>query len=120
MHDILICLIAGTAAGTITGILGSGGGMILIPLLSTIHLQHSKSIFPLSLAIMFPVCIVILLQNFHNLQYIAKDWSPYFAGSMLGAIVASYLRNKISAVWLHRIFGALLLWGGLRCILQSI
>ena len=41
-----------------------------------------------------------------------------FAGGALGGIAAGLLLRRLSAVWLHRALGALIVWGGLRLLLR--
>ena len=53
--------LAGLAAGSITGILGSGGGLILVPLLTRLSKEDSSRVFPYSLSIMLPICLCSLL-----------------------------------------------------------
>ena len=43
---------------------------------------------------------------------------PYLAGGALGGIAAGLLLRRLSAVWLHRALGALIVWGGLRLLLR--
>ena len=39
---------------------------------------------------------------------------PYLVGSGLGGIAAGLWGRKIPAVWLHRVLGILILYGGFR------
>ena len=39
-------------------------------------------------------------------------------GGALGGIAAGLLLRRLSAVWLHRALGALIVWGGLRLLLR--
>lgn len=105
--------IAGGAAGAVNGLLGAGGGMVLVPLLSKSSKLQDQEIFPTSVAIIMPICVITLL--------LSADWSltfqevlPYLAGSIAGGIGAGLLGRKIPTLWLHRILGIIILWGGIR------
>ena len=105
-------LTAGSLAAVITGLLGAGGGMILVPLLTILTDLQEDEIFPASVAIILPICILSLVFQGHMPPW--KDALPYLAGSVLGGILAGFLAKNIPTVWLHRILGLLILWGGIR------
>lgn len=111
-------LIAGAAAGTITGILGSGGGMILLPFLIPVFRSEPERLFPSSLAIMFPICIFSLfsIDSAHFPDF--HIFLPYLVGSILGGLSASHWGKFIPTIWLHRAFGVILLIGGLQCFFR--
>lgn len=109
-------IVAGSAAGTITGILGSGGGMILVPLLSLFCREDENRIFPSSLAIMLPICCCSLLLQKGLTSLPFQDVFPYLAGGAVGGILSCIAAGRISDAWLHRLFGILLLWSGFRCL----
>jgi uncharacterized membrane protein YfcA len=105
---------AGLLAGAVNGIFGGAGGMVLIPLLGLWTDAEPESIFPLSVCVMLPVCLVSL---WFTAQAGPLPWSdalPYLLGSTLGGILAGRLGQRVPTLWLHRIFGAMLLWGGIR------
>ena len=106
--------IAGTVAGVVNGLFGAGGGMILIPLLTMLTDLSDDEIFSSSLAIMLPVCIVALAATALHQTLPLKAALPYLAGSALGGIAAGIFRNKIPTLWLHRLLGLLIIWGGIR------
>lgn len=108
----LCYLLSGAAAGTITGILGAGGGLILVPLLSSLCHAEDSILFPTSLSIMLPICTVSLLSFGSAIPW--ADAAPYLIGSAFGGLAAVFLRNKIPVKWLHRILGLFILWGGIR------
>ena len=104
-----IC-IAGAAAGTVNGLFGAGGGMVLVPLLTLMGV--SEEVFPASVFIILPVCVVSLLLR--NAPIPWTDAFPYLIGSALGGIAAGLWGQKIPNLWLHRILGILILYGGVR------
>ena len=105
---------AGLLAGTVNGIFGGAGGMVLIPLLALWTDAEPESIFPLSVCVMLPVCLVSL---WFTAQRTPLPWAeavPYLIGSAAGGVLAGRFGGRIPTLWLHRIFGAMLLWGGMR------
>ena len=105
--------VAGCAAGIINGLFGAGGGMVLVPLLRNKTGIDAQAQFSASVAIMAPLCIVTLLFSFPwNITF--RQILPYLAGSIIGGIAAGIWGQKIPTVWLHRMLGAVILWGGIR------
>ena len=107
-------ILAGICAGAINGLLGAGGGMVLVPLLSLLTNLDEESIFPTSVSIIAPVCIVSLLITWQTGSAPRNIAIPYLLSSAVGGIAAGFLAPKVPVVWLHRILGLLILWGGIR------
>ncbi len=109
-------VLSGFAAGTVTGILGSGGGLVLIPLLSVFCDVEEDKLFPCCLGVMLPLCLCsIAVQSNFSLPSI-QDLLPYLIGGAIGGGLSVLFRGKIPLIWLHRIFGCILLWSGFRCL----
>jgi uncharacterized membrane protein YfcA len=106
--------IAGAAAGAVNGLFGAGGGMILVPLLARLTDIEEDEIFPSSISIILPICIVSL--TFIGLQdgLPLRKAFPYLIGSATGGILAGLWGKHIPTKWLHRILGLLIIWGGFR------
>ncbi len=107
-------IIAGTAAGAVNGLLGAGGGMILVPLLTLLGNLEEDEIFPASVTVILPICLVSLTVSpgWGNLPW-QEGW-PYLLAAVPGGILAGHLDKKIPVKWLHRALGILILWGGVR------
>lgn len=107
-------VIAGAAAGAVTGIFGAGGGMILVPMLTLLTDLQEEEVFPVSICVILPICLVSLVV--HCLQALIpwQDAWGYLLGSALGGIGAGLWGQKIPAQWLHRALGLLILWGGIQ------
>lgn len=103
--------IAGLLSGMVTGLLGAGGGMILVPALTRLTDLDEKQVFPASVSIILPVCIVSIL--FHGGGSFPAAF-PYLIGSLLGGLAAGFWGRRIPVKWLHRALGLLILWGGVR------
>ena len=108
-------VIAGLCAGAINGLFGAGGGMVLIPLLSLLSPLDEQSIFPSSVCIILPICIVSILAT-HGTETLLTAAFPYIIASILGGILAGIWGKKFPTTWLHKILGIFILWGGVRYI----
>lgn len=113
MNSVYHMLLAGTAAGAVAGVFGGGGGLVLVPLLERLSNQHNSPFFA-SVAIMAPICIAALLAS--SSQFPWDTALPYLLGGAAGGLCAGLTGDKIPTLWLHRLFGAFLLWGGIRNI----
>ena len=105
---------AGFCAGAVTGLFGAGGGMVLVPLLRFLTDLDENEVFPASVSVILPVCLVSL-----GITAMAEPvpWLlalPYMAGSALGGIAAGFLGPRFPVKWLHRLLGLLIRWGGAR------
>ena len=106
--------LAGFAAGCVNGIFGAAGGMVLIPVLQFLGKIEEDELFPMSVCVMLPVCVLSLCLSSPITALPWSDTLPYLIGGSLGGIAAGILGRKIPTLWLHRIFGAMILWGGIR------
>ena len=112
-HTLKLCL-AGIGAGAVNGLFGAGGGMILVPLLSMLTTMEEDSIFPSSISIILPICLVSLSVTAFTGEIAWAQAFPYLIGSAIGGVLAGIWGKKIPVKWLHRGLGLLILWGGIR------
>lgn len=106
--------LAGIGAGAVNGLFGAGGGMVLVPLLTWMTKLKDDEIFPASVSIILPICLVSLSITF---QPDTMPWHtaiPYLIGSTAGGVLAGIFGKNIPTVWLHRLLGVLIIWGGIR------
>lgn len=110
----MAAVLAGFLAGIVNGIFGGAGGMVLIPALSRWTDSQSDTLFPLSVRVMLCISAVTLGLSALNAALPWRDAMPYLIGGAAGGAAAGRWGTRIPAVWLHRIFGVMLLWGGVR------
>ncbi len=104
--------LAALGAGMVNGIFGGAGGMLLVPGLQLFSDLPEEAIFPTSVTVMACVSVTSLWLSAVALP-LGEAW-PYLLGSVFGGIGAGLLGNRLDPKWLHRIFGAMILWGGVR------
>ncbi len=107
-------VLAGVAAGIVNGLFGAGGGMVLIPLLTASCQLTEEEIFPSSVSIILPICLVSLGFSAIQGNFPIKEAFPYLIGSAAGGALTGILGRKIPVLWLHRVLGGLILFGGIR------
>jgi uncharacterized membrane protein YfcA len=106
--------LSGLAAGAVAGLFGAGGGMVLVPLLTLLTPLEESEVFPSSITIILPICLVTLAVSAAVGTVPWQDALPYLFGSAAGGWAAGMWGQKIPAKWLHRGLGILILWGGYR------
>lgn len=107
-------IFAGFCAGLVTGLFGAGGGMVLVPLLTLLTDLDDREIFPASVSIILPICLVTLTATALTGSVSVRAAVPYLLGSAAGGLLAGKWGQRIPVKWLHRGLGLLILWGGIR------
>ena len=105
---------AGACAGAVNGLFGAGGGMVLVPLLTLLTDLEDREIFPASLSIILPLCLVSLGVTALSTPLPWQEALPYLIGSGIGGFAAGLWGKKLPVKWLHRGLGILIMWGGVR------
>ena len=93
--------------------------MVLVPLLSACTDLEETELFPTSLSVMLPVCLVSLFFQSRSTPLPWAQAAPYLLGSLGGGILAGIFGRRIPAKWLHRGLGLLILWGGVRYLCRT-
>lgn len=115
--SVFVKLITGAIIGFINGFWGGGGGMVCVPMLSSVIGLSEKKAHATTLLVMLPLSLaslIIYIAN-GNMQWIdgLKISIGFVAGGYLGAL----LLKKISNVWLSLIFSMVIIAGGLKLII---
>ncbi len=81
--------VCGAAAGVVNGLFGAGGGMVLVPLMTLLGAAEPEEIFPSSVSIIFPMCIVSFAVRASAATVpLAESWE-YLAGGAAGGVLAA-------------------------------
>ena len=107
-------IFCGAIAGAVNGLLGTGGGMILVPRLGKLGKLEEEQVFPSSVGIILPLCIVSLAVSGLEAPLPWRAALPYLLGAIPGGLLAGILGRQIRVSWLHRALGIVILWGGIR------
>lgn len=108
--------IIGALAGATNGFFGAGGGMILVPLFLNWAKIEQKKAFATSVFIM----VILSIMSFMVYLYLGEiDFifaAPFLIGGFIGGIISGFLFKKVPILWLKRIFGVFVVYGGIRSL----
>ncbi len=119
MTDVLLIL-AGIAAGALSGMVGVGGGVVLVPMLVVFFGLTQKVAQGTTLAMLaLPVGVLAAL-TYYRAGYVNIKIALWLAaGFIVGAVVASHFAVKLPGQTLSRIFGVVLLAIAIKMICFS-
>lgn len=114
---ILILILTGVVTGTVCGLFGGGGGMIVVPMLTLLCAYKEKESHATAIAIILPITIISGAIQVFSGNYDLKVGLPTLIGSVLGGVVGGYLLKKISGKWLVKIFAVIMLVAGVKLLM---
>lgn len=109
--------LTGALGGLVNGLFGGGGGMVVVPLLTRWCGVEEKKAFATCVAVIFPFCLLSAAIYLFRTDFDLLTALPYLMGGLAGGFVGGKLMDRVSVVWLRRIFAAFLLYGGVRYLL---
>ncbi len=114
---LVIKPVAGFAAGLIAGLTGTGGGAILVPILTSLLGMRLKEAVALSTLAISPGSLVSAAVHLatDTVNYIL--WASFAPGAAIGALIGPRLVAAIRVTWLRPLVASVLLVAGLRLIL---
>jgi uncharacterized membrane protein YfcA len=119
---IIIALLIGLAAGTLSGLVGVGGGIILVPGLVFFMKYTQYQAQGTSLAVLtLPVTLVASLYYYHQCQKAGTPIDLKMVGLIaVGFMVGGYIGGKIAVVinptLLKRIFAVILFYTAFKML----
>lgn len=109
LTTILLLILIGVLAGTLGGMIGLGGGIILIPALIFILKMDQLSAQGTSIAVMLPPIGLFAVYNYYKEGYVNTPYALILAiAFMVGGYFGSLLALKISPDIMRKVFSALL------------
>lgn len=117
---ILILIIIGLSAGILSGLVGVGGGIIMVPLFVLFLGLTQHNAQGLSLAVMLPPVTFLAVYNYHTAGTGGNiDWRIaimvsilFIIGGFIGSKVALHIDQRI----LRKIFGVFMLLVAVKLI----
>ena len=110
-------LISGALAGAANGFFGGGGGSVFVPLLTGYCRLDQRQAFATSVAVILPLCALSAGIYFLRGGLDLMAALPYLIGGAAGGWAGGKWFKGMNMLWLKRVFGLLLIYGGVRSFL---
>ncbi len=91
--------------------------MLAVPILKRQGLSQ-KEAHSNAIAIIIPITIFSAILYLLNGHVTIKDAYIYMPTGLIGALIGTYVLNKISPLILKKLFGALMIYAGVRLLLK--
>lgn len=120
LSTIIILIIIGLIAGMLSGLIGIGGGVIMVPLFVFLLGMSQHNAQGMSLAVMLPPVTFLAVYNYHKAGEI--DWKMALIASavfIIGGFIGSKFALKIDEVILKKVFGVLMLAVAIKLLFFS-
>jgi uncharacterized membrane protein YfcA len=117
MSNIVYYLLLGLVAGILSGLIGIGGGIIIIPALVLLFGFSQHQAQGTTLALMVPPIGILAALTYYKQGYVNLKVALLIAlGFFLGGLIGAKLACSLSTAVLKKLFGVALLLVGLRMI----
>ena len=115
--DYLKSAFGGIIIGTINGMLGSGGGMIAVPVLKKLGFSQADAQAN-AIGVILPISVISAVLYILRGSVAVKDALIYIPGGIVGTLIGTFLLSKIPAKWLKKVFAVFMVWAGVRLLLK--
>ena len=121
-HTWWIFVLLGICAGTLSGLLGLGSGIILIPTLVLLCGFAQKSAQGTALTVMVPMVLVGAQRYWKNpeIEMNAAVFGLIILGALAGALVGTELAARLSDHILRKLFAAVLIIVAVKMLMPTI
>ena len=117
ISTILILIIIGLFAGVLSGIVGIGGGLLMIPMLILFLGLSQHSAQGTSLAVMLPPIGILAAMNYYKAGYVEWKYALIIATTfIIGGYFGAKFAISVSPILLKKIFGVVLLVAAVKMI----
>ena len=113
----IILVITGAVTGTVCGLFGGGGGMIVVPMLTLLCAFKEKKSHATAIAVILPITIISGAIQIFSGNYHLSVGLPTLIGSVFGGVLGGLLLKKISGKWLVKIFAVIMFVTGVKLLI---
>ena len=110
-------ILGGVGIGIVNGLLGSGGGMLAVPVLKKLGFSQSDAQAN-AIAVVLPISVMSVSLYLLNGYVSVSDALIYVPGGVVGALIGTFLLKKLSPVTLKKFFGAFMVFAGVRLLIK--
>lgn len=118
----LLLVAGGLSAGIANGLLGAGGGIIIVFVLSKVlndKEASGKDIFANALAVMLPTSLVSVIGYAvrGNMSFFGVE--QYIIPAIIGGFAGAVLLDRIDISWVKKLFALLIVYSGIAMMVNA-
>ncbi|MDD4815660.1 MAG: sulfite exporter TauE/SafE family protein [Clostridia bacterium] len=106
----------GSVIGFFNGFLGSGGGMIAVPILENLKKIENKKAHATAIAVIFPLSLISAIIYSINFEFEWLTVVVLSVGVTIGGVFGSIFLKKLNGKIIRIIFASLMLFAGVRML----
>ena len=121
---LTVLAVGGFFAGMLNGLLGAGGGILLVFLITAILSTKSEGKFSkkdamaISLAVMLPISVFSAIRYYLSGNLDVSYAKGLLIPAVLGGLLGGVLLNKLKESFIIKIFAVLVIYSGASMILR--
>lgn len=120
MNEIIVLLVTGLLAGALSGFLGIGGGIIVIPALTSLLGFSQKMAQGTSLAMLLPPIGLLATINYYKADFVdVKAAGILILTFVAGSYLTSLFAVNLSEVYLKKGFAILLIFYAAKLLFEK-
>jgi uncharacterized membrane protein YfcA len=117
MAEVTLFVALGVAAGVLSGLIGIGGGVIIVPALVFLFGMTQHQAQGTTLALLVPPIGLLAAWTYYKQGYVdIKAAALICAGFILGSLVGAHFGTTLSDDTLRKIFGVAIVGIGIKMI----
>ena len=114
--------LAAVLAGVVNGLFGTGGGIIIVFLLSGLYAEssdyHTKDIFAMTVGAVLIMSTASLFMYIRNGSVSIEDVTGYLLPAAIGGVIGAFLLDKLNAALMKKLFAVLVVYAGITLIFR--
>jgi len=120
LNTIVILVFIGLIAGTLSGLIGIGGGIIIVPALIFLLKLSPLEAQGTSIALMLPPIGILAFLHYYKAGYVNVNHTIIIASTfILGGLFGAKIAHKLDQNVMKIVFGVILILAALKMIISG-
>lgn len=116
--SLILDVIVGGISGLVGGLFGAGGGMLVVPTLTTINDFDARRAHATAILAVLPLTIASSIVYSSNGYFDLNVFTYVVIGSVIGGLIGQKLLRNLSCDVLSLTFNGLMIFAGVQMILK--
>ncbi len=115
---VLVDMLVGAISGLVGGLFGAGGGMLVVPCLTTVNDFDVRKAHASAILVVLPLTIASSVVYSSKGYFDLNVFTYVVVGSVIGGLIGQKLLRNLSSDTLSLLFNGLMIFAGVQMILK--